>query len=457
MVKVDKRRALGAMLGSAVGDALGAPFEFRPAGEFTKRFPGPVRGPSTEMIGGGMGWAPGEFTDDTQMGVLLGESLLDHGGLDGGDVFERWRRWAEDARDVGSQTRAVLASGDWRKSARRHFERTGHAAGNGSLMRATTSALFAARATLEDSMALAREQSALTHGDPSAGWGAALYHGMIHAALSGDWPLDALATISSGGSPLSTHLATARCCCRITRRPANRATARSGRASRRRCGVLRQAKTFEDAMGRACDVGGDVDTVACVTGGLAGAAFGVQAIPARWLSHVHGHVDGRTYRNTDLQRLALRLVGEHPPALADDLPARGPVEISPGVFAANTLGALTASDDHAVLSFCRVEDRFQARTHRREFFLIDQLDANADLAPVLRDALDEIAAFRDAGIPVVVHCHAGESRTAFVLRAWLMRHEGLSAAEAKVRLAAVWPHMKHHNTDFEAALDQLTF
>jgi hypothetical protein len=88
---------------------------------------------------------------------------------------------------------------------------------------------------------------------------------------------------------------------------------------------------------------------------------------------------GRTYRNHDLQRLALRLIGERPPGLADDLPARGPLEISPGVFAANTLGALTAPNDHAVLSFCRVEDRFEDRLHRREFFLIDQLEANADL------------------------------------------------------------------------------
>jgi hypothetical protein len=38
-----------------------------------------------------------------------------------------------------------------------------------------------------------------------------------------------------------------------------------------------------------------------------------------------------------------------------------------------------------------------------------------------------------------------------------MRHEGLSAAEAKARLSALWPHMKHHNTDFERALDELSF
>lgn len=65
-------RALGAVLGSAVGDALGAPFEFGPEGAFSARFPVPGQG--GEMCGGG-GWDPGEATDDTQMAVLVAESL----------------------------------------------------------------------------------------------------------------------------------------------------------------------------------------------------------------------------------------------------------------------------------------------------------------------------------------------------------------------------------------------
>lgn len=64
-------RAVGAVLGSAAGDALGAPYEFGPAGQLTAR--------GQEMRGGG-GWDPGEATDDTQMAVLVGESLLEHGG-----------------------------------------------------------------------------------------------------------------------------------------------------------------------------------------------------------------------------------------------------------------------------------------------------------------------------------------------------------------------------------------
>src|SRR5579864_1062386 len=179
MTVVSRDRAIGALVGSAVGDALGAPFEFGPARQFSLRFPASRPGPDTdEMVGGGgFQWAPGEFTDDTQMAIVLGESLVDRGGFDGADLFARFRTWAAAAKDVGGLTSAVLKDDDWPRAAARQFKRTGRAAGNGSLMRATTSALFAAGGDLASSFALAQAHSALTHGDPAAGWGVALYHG----------------------------------------------------------------------------------------------------------------------------------------------------------------------------------------------------------------------------------------------------------------------------------------
>jgi ADP-ribosyl-[dinitrogen reductase] hydrolase len=455
MGRVESQRAIGALLGSAIGDALGAPFEFGPAGQFTRRFPKPALGPSTEMIGGGsFDWAPGEFTDDTQMALILAKSLLENGVFDGADVFARFQAWAKNARDVGAQTRSVLHNGDWQHSADRHFEQTGHAAGNGSLMRATTSALFSSDQSIDAALTLALAQSALTHGDPAAGWGAALYHGMVRAALRGDSALDELpalldrlpsphaeryqsmllSDVPLGDEPRNGSVWT--CLAQAVR-------------------VLRQSSSFEEAMRQVCDIGGDVDTVACVTGGLAGATFGVQGIPSRWVSHVHGNIEGRDYRNRDLQRVALHLIRRATPALAQDVPARGPTEIRPGIFTANVLGALRAPTDAAILSLCRVENRFHDRQHRREFFLIDQENANPGLDTVLTDTIAEIDAFRAARIPVVVHCHAGESRTSFVLRAWIMQHEQVDANEATARLNASWPHVKEHNADFEQALVRL--
>ncbi len=69
---------LGALVGTAVGDALGGPFEFDAPGTYLLRFPNPVVGGTGELIGGGsFNWAPGEFTDDTQMALALAESLVD--------------------------------------------------------------------------------------------------------------------------------------------------------------------------------------------------------------------------------------------------------------------------------------------------------------------------------------------------------------------------------------------
>ncbi|MGH3739197.1 MAG: ADP-ribosylglycohydrolase family protein, partial [Micromonosporaceae bacterium] len=132
-----EERAAGVVVGSAVGDALGAPFEFGPPGAFTARFPisghGAERG--DEMCGGG-GWEPGEATDDTQMAVLVADSLLQRGSLDLADMFRRFQRWAvSDPKDIGIQTEQVLTSSlGWERAAAHHFETTRRAAGNGALM-----------------------------------------------------------------------------------------------------------------------------------------------------------------------------------------------------------------------------------------------------------------------------------------------------------------------------------
>jgi ADP-ribosyl-[dinitrogen reductase] hydrolase len=85
-----RQRALGAVIGSAVGDALGAPFEFGAPGRYSLRFPTAVIGGIGEMVGGGgFGWKPGEFTDDTQMAILQAESVLDCDGVDGADLSSR--------------------------------------------------------------------------------------------------------------------------------------------------------------------------------------------------------------------------------------------------------------------------------------------------------------------------------------------------------------------------------
>ena len=147
-------RAVGVLLGTAAGDALGAAYEF-----------GQSRGPELEvaMVGGGsFGWEPGEWTDDASMAIAIAEvaatgaDLCDEQALNA--LVRRWHEWMEHAKDVCVQTRSVLSragrQGISAQSARKQsailHERTGRTAGNGSLMRTAPLAL----AHLDDEAAL---------------------------------------------------------------------------------------------------------------------------------------------------------------------------------------------------------------------------------------------------------------------------------------------------------------
>jgi ADP-ribosylglycohydrolase len=138
-------RAIGAVLASAVGDALGAPYDFKP----------PISAATpVEMKGGGsFGWAPGEWKDDTSMAIPIlqelarGESLADEATQD--EIVAVWQQWAATAKDVGIQTRAVLAGlkvhtpASARDTAAAIHRIIGRIRGNGALIRTTPLALSA--------------------------------------------------------------------------------------------------------------------------------------------------------------------------------------------------------------------------------------------------------------------------------------------------------------------------
>jgi ADP-ribosylglycohydrolase len=165
----------------------------RTAGGLSKE---PERLPEGEMCGGG-GWDPGEATDDTQMAVLVAESLLERGGLDLPDIFARFQRWAaSEPKDIGLQTEDVLANGmPWDLAAAIHFQVNQRAAGNGALMRASTSAVHFAAAGQEATMDAARRIAALTHGDRAAWEGTAIFHELIRVTFEDTDPLAALPDI----------------------------------------------------------------------------------------------------------------------------------------------------------------------------------------------------------------------------------------------------------------------
>lgn len=296
------QRTAGAVIGSAVGDALGGPFEFGPAGAFSARFPAP--GAHGEMCGGG-GWDPGEATDDTQMAVLVAESLLERGGLDLPDIFGRFQRWAaSEPKDIGLQTEDVLTNGmPWDLAAGIHFQVNRRAAGNGSLMRAATSAVYFARGGQQATMDAARRIAALTHGDRAAWEGTAVFHELVRVTLDDVEPLAALPEIVDLVHPdhrprYATVLA-------ADWHP-DQATEFNGAVwpcLGSAVWALRTTASYEDAIRAAIDLGGDTDTVAAVTGGLAGAYYGLDAIPTRWTEPLHVPLPGSGGRVLQLPQL----------------------------------------------------------------------------------------------------------------------------------------------------------
>jgi ADP-ribosyl-[dinitrogen reductase] hydrolase len=453
-------RVAGALIGSAVGDALGAPFEFGPPGQFTTRFPVAARGVATEMCGGGsLGWAPGEFTDDTQMALLLASSLVQQGELDEADVFERFRTWARaDPPDIGNQTRAVLRSGrPWHAAAAEHAARSGHAAGNGSLMRTTPAAIRFSRDGRDATMDAARRISALTHGDPATGEGCAVFHELVRVALDGGDPLAAVPTALAHVAPEHRDRWAAVLAPDWTPEQASESNGAVWPTLGQAVWALRQGGSFAEVLRLVIDLGGDTDTVAAVAGGLAGAVYGIAGIPIRWTSVVHGRVPGHgatVWRLALLHHLAAALDGStEGPYEPPQTPRLEPREVAEGVWAADLDGARHSSPEFAVVSLCRTGDRFPHEVQRFAYLTDD--DGNSELDVVLADVLDDMAALRADGKPVLVHCFAGQSRTGLVLRAWLRRTQGLSAAEATEHVRARWPHLSEWNADFTAALERV--
>ena len=457
-------RAVGALLGAAIGDALGAPFEFKAGGLFSARFPEPVIGGVGEMIGGGgFGWAPGEFTDDTQMAMALAESLIRNDGLDLDDLWERFRAWAQSARDVGIVTSIVLSRDSRHGAAEHGHEATnGRSASNGCVMRVAPVGIIGARLGSDSTIALAAEQARLTHFDPAAAVGAALVAELIrHIIVTGEFRgvaesvLDRFAAeghfdaavvdgyrpfVAGSFDPLAPGL------------PGNGSVWTTvGQA----LWAVRTTSTFEQAMRAVIDLGGDTDTVAAVAGSIAGALHGVQRIPVRWTTYVHGYLrmpDGsqKEYRMQDLIDVARMLVGKEASRMSYVEPPVGPLKVHPdGVHAANLDGAARAPRDHAVVTLCMPEDRFLQHVNRRQIFIRDKENpANEDLLFVVRDAVEAIDAFLAEGREVVVHCHGGRSRTGLVLKAWYMSRHGASHDEAHAWLRGRWEHYETWTQSF---------
>ena len=276
-----RERVVGCVLGLALGDALGAPFEFRRR----EAIPDPF--PAFEL--GRSGLPPGTWTDDTAMARNLWRSLAEHRRLDPGDVVARHLGWfATDPPDVGNLTRWVLRrlrDGDPDAAARYVAERGPEvSAGNGSVMYCPPLGAF--RATrpevLHDE---APELSSITHADERCRTACLAITRATAAVVRGTEPgpavEDAVAAVvdREGGEELEYLVVEAGRARRIDGPDMGFALFTAGIGLQ----VAAEAPGFEEGLRLVVACGGDTDTNGAVAGALLGAIHGRAALPPAWL------------------------------------------------------------------------------------------------------------------------------------------------------------------------------
>jgi ADP-ribosyl-[dinitrogen reductase] hydrolase len=270
-------------VGLAAGDALGGSVEFEPRAALARAYPSGVR----EITGGGPhGLRKGEVTDDTAMALAIAQACTPE-GIDLDRVAENFVEWyRSDPKDIGITTsRALvkLAAGvPWREVGERLTAETpGKLAGNGAVMRCAPIALrfrHDREALREASIDVAR----MTHPDPRATWGSVALNQAIAHLLDGGSLADvgdaAVVDVEDAGVVAAIRDAAGR----------EYDAVRSGGFVLDTLGAsfwaIANRDSAEEAIVAAVSMGDDTDTTGAVTGALAGAHYGLEAIPERWLA-----------------------------------------------------------------------------------------------------------------------------------------------------------------------------
>jgi len=316
-----QERFRGCLLGLALGDALGAPYEF-----YT-----PEQIPRGDRLVGRFARLPdlpvGTVTDDTQMALALSRSLIERGRLDGEDVARRFARLWQQGLVIGPGLACSEAVGrflggvDWHKAGC-----TKGRAGNGAAMRVAPVGLLRLRAPealVED----ARTQSIITHTDPRAVAGAVVVARAVAWCVGGEqvdagdfveelarvadidcpefgeyvrklpqWleapEVEAVAEIARAGQPTFTDRV-------IT--PFVIPTVLAGLYA-----FLRSPHDFGQSVGLVIGLGGDTDTTAAITGAISGSLNGEGVLAERLLPRLR---EGRHQPNLveELRHLADQL------------------------------------------------------------------------------------------------------------------------------------------------------
>lgn len=267
-------RALGTYLGLACGDALGATVEFMTPREIQAQ-----HGVHRDITGGGwLRLKPGQVTDDTEMSLYLGQSILRAKGWNLTTIADGFAAWLKSKPvDVGATCRRGIRR--YMIEGIVHGPESDTDGGNGAAMRNLPVALF----TLGNDELLARyslEQAHITHHHALSDAGTLALSRMLQALLRGEGV--------KGCRAIANALLEEHRQFKFDPYP-GRATGYIVDTVQTVLYFFFYTDTFESCVVETVNRGDDADTTGALAGMLAGALYGASAIPKRWLDRLDYH------------------------------------------------------------------------------------------------------------------------------------------------------------------------
>jgi ADP-ribosyl-[dinitrogen reductase] hydrolase len=277
-------KATAAYLGLAIGDALGATVEFLTPNEIRQQ-----HGVHRDITGGGwLNLKAGQVTDDTTMSLALGDAILARGGVEAQAAAEAFDRWMHAKPiDIGNTVRRNLIT--FRSSGIPEAPASEHDAGNGAAMRTLPVALAYCGNTEEKTIAASRAQAHITHHNVLSDATCETLIFMVQDFLFDGDALE-IKRLRAGELVLQHPLFA------FDRKRRDNPSGYVVETMQAVLQALFSTNSFEDCLIDVVNRGGDADTTGAIAGMLAGARYGLDAIPQRWLKAINPSIHQRCTR-----------------------------------------------------------------------------------------------------------------------------------------------------------------
>jgi len=273
----------GALVGLAVGDAVGTTLEFKPRGTFN---------PITDMEGGGpFRLRKGEWTDDTSMALCIANSLLTKKGFDPEDQMNRYCNWWR-VGYMSSNGECFDIGGTVMQALDKFLEHSNpfsgstaeYSAGNGSLMRLAPIPIFYA-SNRELVVKYAGESSRTTHGAAECIDSCRLFASLIIEAYTASSKEDIFKQCDyEAYAPKVIDIANRAFLSKSYEELTGSGYVIESLESALWC--FMNSESFEEAILLSANIGNDADTTAAICGQIAGAYYGFSGIPGKWSSAI---------------------------------------------------------------------------------------------------------------------------------------------------------------------------